>query len=67
MTHLNKTGATQSTLHERASTRAEALPKTILVAEDNEFNMKLFRDLLEARVYYVLPTRDGMEALKLVR
>ncbi len=47
--------------------RQEALPKTILVVEDNELNMKLFHDLLEAHGYNILQTRDGMEALKLAR
>ena len=41
--------------------------KTILVVEDNELNMKLFHDLLEAHGYNVLQTKDGMEALKLAR
>ena len=42
-----------------------AHPKTILVVEDNELNMKLFHDLLKNRGYKVVQTRDGMEALKL--
>ena len=44
-----------------------AIPKTILVVEDNELNMKLFHDLLEAHGYNILQTRDGMEALKIAR
>ena len=44
-----------------------ATPKTILVVEDNELNMKLFHDLLEAHGYNILQTRDGMEALKIAR
>ena len=43
------------------------MAKSILVVEDNELNMKLFHDLLEAQGYNVLQTRDGMEALKLAR
>ena len=43
------------------------MAKSILVVEDNELNMKLFHDLLEAQGYDVLQTRDGMEALKLAR
>ena len=39
----------------------------ILLVEDNELNMKLFHDLLEAHGYSILQTRDGMEALKLAR
>jgi two-component system, cell cycle response regulator DivK len=45
----------------------EATPKTILIVEDNELNMKLFHDLLEAHGYNILQARDGMEALKLAR
>jgi two-component system cell cycle response regulator DivK len=41
--------------------------KTILVVEDNELNMKLFRDLLETRGHKVVETRNGMEALTLAR
>jgi two-component system cell cycle response regulator DivK len=41
--------------------------KTVLVVEDNELNMKLFHDLLEAHHYRVLQTKDGMEALKMAR
>jgi two-component system cell cycle response regulator DivK len=43
------------------------MAKSILVVEDNELNMKLFHDLLEAQGYAVLQSRDGMEALKLAR
>jgi len=41
--------------------------KTVLVVEDNELNMKLFHDLLEAHGYNILQTKDGMEALSLAR
>ncbi len=40
---------------------------TILIVEDNELNMKLFRDLLTAHGYVTLETNDGAEALDLVR
>jgi two-component system cell cycle response regulator DivK len=43
------------------------MAKTILIVEDNELNMKLFRDLLEAQGYGILQTRDGMQALDLAR
>lgn len=43
------------------------MSKTILIVEDNELNMKLFNDLLEAHGYATLQTRDGMEALKIAR
>lgn len=41
--------------------------KTILIVEDNDLNMKLFHDLLEAHGYRILQTKDGMESLKLAR
>ncbi len=41
--------------------------ETVLIVEDNELNMKLFNDLLEAHGFRTLQTRDGMEALKLAR
>ena len=47
--------------------RRRASEKTILIVEDNELNMKLFHDLLEAHGYNILQTRDGMEALRLAR
>ena len=43
------------------------MTKTVLVVEDNELNMKLFRDLLEAQDYQVLETREGLQALTLAR
>jgi len=43
------------------------MPKTVLIVEDNELNMKLFHDLLEAQGYGILQTKDGMEALKIAR
>jgi two-component system, cell cycle response regulator DivK len=46
---------------------SSALNRTILVVEDNELNLKLFRDLLEARGYKVVQTKDGTEALGLAR
>jgi two-component system cell cycle response regulator DivK len=44
-----------------------AQSKTVLVVEDNELNMKLFHDLLEANGYRVLQTRDGLSALDIAR
>ncbi len=41
--------------------------KTVLVVEDNDLNMKLFHDLLEAHGYNILQTKDGMEAMRLAR
>ena len=44
-----------------------AQAKTVLIVEDNELNMKLFNDLLEAHGYRVLQTRDGLSALEIAR
>ena len=49
------------------SLRTRTEPKTVLIVEDNELNMKLFHDLLEAHGYDTLQTKDGMEALKIAR
>lgn len=43
------------------------MTKKVLVVEDNELNMKLFRDLLEAHGYETVPTRNGNEVLDLAR
>lgn len=43
------------------------MPKSVMIVEDNELNMKLFNDLLESRGYTVIQTRSGMEALDLAR
>ena len=41
--------------------------KTVLIVEDNELNLKLFTDLLEAQGYGVISTQDGVRALDLAR
>jgi len=46
---------------------ARRVSKTVMIVEDNELNMKLFHDLLDAHGYRTLQTRNGMEALKLAR
>jgi len=43
------------------------MPKKVLIVEDNELNMKLFHDLLEAQGYETLETREGLQALTLAR
>lgn len=43
------------------------MSKTVLIVEDNELNMKLFNDLLEANGYKTLKTASGTEALSLAR
>ena len=44
-----------------------AMAKTVMIVEDNELNMKLFHDLLEAHGYSTVGTRSGTEALDLAR
>jgi two-component system cell cycle response regulator DivK len=43
------------------------MTKRILIVEDNELNLKLFRDLLSANGYDTLETKDGVEAVSLTR
>src|ERR1700692_2696685 len=43
------------------------MAKTVLIVEDNELNMKLFHDLLDAQGYEPLQTREGLAALALAR
>ena len=45
----------------------DAMSKKVLIVEDNELNMKLFHDLLDAHGYETLQTRDGIEALEIAR
>jgi len=49
------------------SSDAKLEAKTVLIVEDNELNMKLFNDLLEAHGYSTVQTRNGMDALPLAR
>ncbi len=46
---------------------AQAMVKTVLIVEDNELNMKLFHDLLDAHGYRTLQTRNGLDALRIAR
>lgn len=41
--------------------------KTILIVEDNEFNMKLFTDILQAKGYKTIQDKDGSQAINLAR
>jgi len=43
------------------------MAKKVLIVEDNELNMKLFRDLVEASGYETVITRSGLNALELAR
>lgn len=38
-----------------------------MIVEDNELNMKLFNDLLEAHGYETITTRDGTKAIDLAQ
>jgi len=60
----------------RADSRGSATPlwsgedemaKTVLIVEDNELNMKLFHDLLEAHGYRTLQSRNGFDAMEIAR
>ena len=53
--------------NDSSSSTAKATTKTVLIVEDNDLNMKLFHDLLEAHGYGTLQTKDGMEAMRLAR
>ncbi len=43
------------------------MAKRVMIVEDNELNMKLFNDLLEAQKYETIQTSNGLEALDLAR
>jgi two-component system cell cycle response regulator DivK len=49
------------------SSAGSVMAKKVLIVEDNELNMKLFHDLLEAQGYEILETREGLQALSLAR
>ena len=44
-----------------------SMAKRVMIVEDNDLNMKLFNDLLEANGYETIKTRNGLEALDLAR
>ena len=43
------------------------MAKRILIVEDNDLNLKLFRDLLSANGYETMETKDGNEAVSLTK
>lgn len=43
------------------------MKKKILIVEDNDLNLKLFRDLLDAHGYETYETKDGMQVLNIAR
>jgi len=50
-----------------ARNRESAMSKTVMIVEDNELNMKLFHDLLEAHGYQTLQSRNGFDAMEIAR
>jgi two-component system, cell cycle response regulator DivK len=51
---------------------AEVIPlsetkKRILIVEDNDLNLKLFRDLLGANGYETIETKEGYEAINMAK
>ncbi len=57
----------QKTNFNRSMLAETSMGKTVMIVEDNELNMKLFNDLLEANGYETIKTDDGMKALELAR
>lgn len=43
------------------------MAKTILIVEDNELNMKLFCDLLQAHGFKTVPTNEGAAVMSLMK
>ena len=43
------------------------MAKQVLIVEDNDLNMKLFRDLVEASGYEAVESRTGGDAVELAR
>jgi response regulator RpfG family c-di-GMP phosphodiesterase len=46
---------------------SHSVPKTVLIVDDNELSLKLFKDLLEHRGYTILSTAIGETAIELAR
>jgi two-component system, cell cycle response regulator DivK len=74
MTYQDLTGvpgarpvSAKTTTSASAGASAGASGKLVLIVEDNELNMKLFHDLLDAHGYRTVQTRNGMDALRLAR
>ena len=45
----------------------DAASKLVLIVEDNDLNMKLFRDLIEAQGYRTMHTRNGADVVSIAR
>lgn len=64
---FNKHDKTRANNGKRVTDMLQVMPKKVLIVEDNELNMKLFNDLLEAHGYETLQTKDGFKALEMAR
>ncbi|HKS88015.1 MAG TPA: response regulator [Stellaceae bacterium] len=51
----------------QADERPEAAPRRVLIVEDNDLNLKLLRDVLEAHGYATATAREGAAGLALAR
>ena len=58
---------TQQSADGHANARGDGAAKTVLVVEDNDLNMMMFHDVLEARGYRVLKAPDGMTGWRLAQ
>ncbi len=47
--------------------KGNEMAKTVLIVEDNEFNMRLFADLLQTQGYRTLQDDDGSKAIDIAR
>ncbi len=45
----------------------QLMPKKVLIVEDNELNMKLFSDLLDAHGFETEQTREGLKAISMAK
>lgn len=45
----------------------QVMPKKVLIVEDNELNLKLFNDLLDAHGYETHQTREGLKAIAMAK
>ncbi len=67
MTYQETASGIQARQTENRGPTASVKAPVVLIVEDNELNMKLFRDLLAAYGYATIETRSGVDALKLAR
>jgi two-component system cell cycle response regulator DivK len=65
--HLWRLGGMTLEMIRRGGNFEQRVARKVLIVEDNDLNMKLFKDLLEAHGYVTLQTKDGVEALRMAR